>query len=69
MGLKKDLNRILVGILISLWFTFHLVTNAFYTSETGYVWLCGFRVHGSIIIDMVFWSGLCILFVFMVMIE
>jgi len=66
---RKIINRLLVGILISIWFTYHLVTNAYYMSETGFVWFCGFLIHGSIMVDLVFWIGLIIMFIFLVIIE
>ena len=73
MVIRKQINRLLVGGLICLWVSWHLVINSVELSyqygDGGYVWLCGFLIHGSILIDIILWSGLVLLFILLVIIE
>lgn len=60
---RKKLVIVLVVIMCILITNLDNCYRAYYRSETGYVWLSGFKVHGSIIIDLTIWSMLLIQFI------
>ncbi len=71
--MRKCINRIIVAGIMCLWFTWHLVIIAVRSSyakrQKGYVWVCGFYMHGSILVDIILWLGLILLFILLVIIE
>ncbi len=71
--MDKYFNRIIIASLICLWLTWHMliitVKASYQIGANGYVWIFGFYIHGSILIDLVIWIGLILLFILLVIIE
>ena len=55
--MRKYTNRIIVGLLMCLWLTWHLVYEAlrfsYAVGENGYVRINGFYIHGTILVDLI----------------
>lgn len=66
--MKEKLIVVLTVVMCVLVMDLHSIEGKYYRSESGYLWLCGIQVHGSIIIDLIIWSMLIIQFVIMIMV-
>ncbi len=56
------------GVMLLLIMTLHLIYNAINSSESGMLWMCGIKAHGSIFLDITIWSMILIQFIIMFLI-
>lgn len=63
MNIKKKVSIFLVVLMCIMITNLDNVYRAYYRSETGFVWLSGFKLHGSIPIDLTIWFMLIIQFI------
>jgi hypothetical protein len=48
---------------------YEALRTAYLHGNGGYMWCFGFVVHGSVIIDLIFWSAMTIMILLLVIIE
>ena len=68
MNINKKIAIILVVVMCILITNMDNCYRAYYLSETGFVRLSGFKLHGSIPIDLMIWSMLIIQFIILFLI-
>ncbi len=71
--MKKYINRLLIGLNLVLWVTWHLVIIAVKvshdTGHEGFVWFFGISLQGSIFIDSILFIGIIINLILLMVIE
>ena len=63
MNINKKIAIFLVVLMCILITNLDNCYRAYYRSETGFVWLSGLKIHGSIPIDLTIWIMLIIQFI------